>query len=162
MAWCNAYCELWLLLDAGSPVVMMPSGAMSMRTVAAGQLYSDARHSLAVTATGAVLDLEQEQPAMMDVAWFSHPVSLDALMDHPVKRVVWHVVSDDAELSLRVRGQRGIMSQDRDVSLITVHGAIDQPLASPTMSIHARTLTFTLDGTALTGTLLLPTIVYYS
>ena len=162
MAWCNAFSELWLLPDAGSPVVMVPSGAMSMRTVAAGQLYSDARHSLAVTATGAVLDLEQEQPAMMDVAWHSHPVSLDALMDHPVKRAVWHVVSDDAELSLRVRGQRGIMSQDRDVSLITVHGAIDQPLASPTMSIHARTLTFSLDGTARTGTLLLPTIVYYS
>ena len=162
MAWCNAYCELWLLPDAGSPVVMMPSGAMSMRTVAAGQLYSDARHALAVTATGAVLDLEQEQPAMMDVAWHSHPVILNALMDHPVKRVVWHVVSDDAELSLHVRGQRGIMSQDRDVSLITVHGAIEQPLASPTMSIHARTLTFSLDGTARTGTLLLPTIVYYS
>ena len=99
---------------------------------------------------------------MMDVAWLSHPVSLDALMGHPVNRVVWHVVSDDAELSLRVRGQLGIMSQDRDVSLITVHGAIVQPLASPTMSIHARTLTFSLDGTARTGALLLPTIVYYS
>jgi hypothetical protein len=162
MAWCNAYCELWLLPDAGSPVVMMPSGAMSMRTVAAGQLYSDARHALAVTATGAVLDLEQEQQAMMDVAWHSHPVSLHALMGHAVKRVLWHVVSDDADLSLCVKGQRGIMSQDLDLSLITVQGAIDQPLASPTMAIHARTLTLMLDGTARTGTLLLPTIVYYS
>ena len=30
------------------------------------------------------------------------------------------------------------------------------------MSVHARTLIFLLDGTARTGTLLLPTIVYYS
>ena len=99
---------------------------------------------------------------MMDVAWHSHPVSLQALMGHAVKRVVWHVVSDDADLSLCVKGQRGIMSQDLDLSLITVQGAIDQPLASPTMAIHARTLTLTLDGTARTGTLLLQSLVYYS
>ena len=162
LAWCNAFSELWLLPGEGYPVVMMSSGAMSVRTVAARQLYSDARHALAVTATGAVLDLEREQPAMMDVAWHSHPVSLQALMGHAVKRVVWHVVSDDADLSLCVKGQRGIMSQDLDLSLITVQGAIDQPLASPTMAIHARTLTLTLDGTARTGTLLLPSLVYYS
>ena len=155
--------DIWLMSRHGHLCRLSGSRlTVVCRDVAAGQFYSDARHSLAVTATGAVLDLEQEQPAMMDVAWFSHPVSLDALMDHPVKRAVWHVVSDDAGLSLRIRGQRGIMSQDRDVSLITMHGAIDQPLASPTMSIHARTLTFTLDGTARTGTLLMPTIVYYS
>ena len=160
MAWCNAHSELWLLPAAGDPVVMMPSGAISVRTVAAAQLYSDARHALAVTDGGIVLDLEREQPGLMDVAWHSHPIDLHPLMGQAVRRVVWHVVSDDADLSLRVMGQRGIMAREHDVSHITVQGAIDQPMASPTMAIHARTLTLALNGTARTGTLLMPSLIY--
>ena len=160
MAWCNAHGELWLLPANGYPVVMMPSRAMSERTVAASQLYSDARYALAVTNQGTVLDLEREQPGMMDVAWHSHPIDLHSLMGLRVKRVVWHAVSDDADLSLRVKGQRGIMSLEQDLSHITVQGAINQPLATPTMAIHARTLTLVLDGTARTGTLLMPSLIF--
>lgn len=160
MAWCNAYSELWLLSANGYPVVMMPSGAMSVRTVASSQLYSDARYALAVTNQGTVLDLEREQPGMMDVAWHSHPIDLHPLMGLRVKRVVWHVVCDDADLSLRVKGQRGIMAREQDLSHITVQGAINQPLATPTMAIHARTLTLVLDGTARTGTLFMPSFIF--
>ena len=160
MAWCNAHSELWLLPADGYPVVMMPSGKMSVRTVAASQLYSDALHALAVIAGGTVLDLEREQPCMMDVAWHSHPIHLHPLMGLRVKRVVWHAVSDDANLSLRVKGQCGIMARERDVSHITVQGAINQPLATPTMAIHARTLSLALDGTARTGTLLMPVLIF--
>ena len=160
MAWCNAHSELWLLPANGYPVVMMPSRAMSERTVAASQLYSDARYALAVTNQGTVLDLEREQPGMMDVAWHSHPIDLHSLMGLRVKRVVWHAVSDDADLSLRVKGQRGIMSLEQDLSHITVQGAINQPLATPTMAIHARTLTLVLDGTARTGTLFMPSFIF--
>lgn len=107
-----------------------------------------------------MLDLEQEQPDMMDVVWHSHPIELHPLMGLRVKRVVWHVVSDDADLSLRVKGQTGIMALEQDVSQIIVHGAINQPLASPTMAIHARTLTLALDGTARNGTLLMPSLIF--
>ena len=162
MAWCNAHSELWLMPADGNPVVMMPSGKMSVRTVTATQLYSDARHALAVTAAGTVLDLEREQPGMMDVAWHSHPIELHPLMGLRVKRVVWHLVSDDADLSLQVKGQTGIMALEQDVSHIIVQGAINKPLASPTMAIHARTLTIALDGTARTGTLLMPSLIFSS
>lgn len=162
MAWCNAHSELWLMPADGNPVVMMPSGKMSVRTVAVSQLYSDARHALAVTAAGTVLDLEREQPGMMDVAWHSHPIELHPLMGLRVKRVVWHVVSDDADLSLQVKGQTGIMALEQDVSQIIVQGSINKPLASPTMAIHARTLTLALDGTARTGTLLMPSLIFSS
>lgn len=156
MAWCNVHDELWILPSTGAPVVVMPSGAMSVRSVAVTQLYSDARHALAVTATGAVLDLEQEQHGTMDVEWHSHPIALHPLMGKPIKRVVWHVVSDNADLTLRVNGQRGIMAQDRELSHTVVNGAVDQPLASPVVTAPARTISLHLTGTASTGTLLLP------
>lgn len=159
MAWCNVHQELWLMPAVGNPVVVMPSGAMSVRTVAAAQLYGDPRHALAVTAAGTVLDLEQEQAAVMDVEWRSHPVALNSLMGMPVRRVVWHVVSDEADVTLRVAGQRGIMSRDWNVSHMTVQGAIDHPLAAPTMAIQARTLTLAIQGRARTGSLLLPTLI---
>ena len=160
MAWCNAHNELWVLPSTGSPVVVLPSGAMSGRSVAATQLYSDARHALAVTAGGIVLDLEQEQPGVMDVEWHSHPLALHPLMERPIKRVVWHVDSDDANLTLSVNGQWGIMAQDREVSRIVVNGAVNQPLASPTITVPARTMTLHMSGTASSGTLLMPFLAY--
>lgn len=160
MAWCNAHNELWVLPSTGSPVVVLPSGAMSGRSVAATQLYSDARHALAVTAGGTVLDLEQEQPGAMDVEWHSHPLALHPLMQRPIKRVVWHVVGDDANLTLSVNGQWGIMAQDREVSRTVVNGAVNQPLASPTITVPARTMTLHMSGTASSGTLLMPFLAY--
>ena len=47
-----------------------------------------------------------------------------------------------------------------DVSVITVAGAIDQPLATAPMALRMRTLRLEVEGTAATGTLLLPTILY--
>ena len=162
MAWCNAYRELWLLPADGFPVVMMPSGRMCCRTMTINAFYSDPRHALALNTAGQVMDLEQEQPAMMPVAWHSHPVALDPLMARAVKRVVWHVSGDEVSLTLRVTGQRGIMAQEIEVSLITVVGAVNQPLATPTMALHARSLTLSLDGEARTGTLLLPSLIYHT
>ena len=160
LAWCNAHRELWMLPASGYPVVMMERGTMSVRTVAAAQLYSDARHALAVTRDGEVLDLEREGAAMMPVAWTTHPFELNPLMARTVKRVVWHLSSDEVSLSLRVVGQRGIMAQDIAVSITQVAGAVSQPLAAPTPAWRARTLRLSLTGEARTGTLLMKTLIY--
>lgn len=162
MSWCNAHQELWLLTASGYPVVVMVSGRMSLRTVNAAQLYGDALHSVAITAAGDVLDLEQETPAMMPVTWHSHPVALDPLMAAAVHRVVWHVSGNSMNLTLDVNGQRGIMAQDRLISHMAINGNVDQPLAAPTMAVRARTMSLALDGEAMTGTLVLPTIIYWS
>ena len=160
LAWCNAHEELWLLPGAGNAVVLMASGRLSERTVEAEQLYSDARHAVAVTARGDVLDLEREQPSMMAVSWLSHPIAMDALMGEWVRRVSWHVSGADVSLALRVTGQRGIMSQDVPMSEVTVAGTVDQPLASPVVVRPARTVRLSVSGLARTGTLLLPTLLY--
>jgi hypothetical protein len=161
LAWCDAQRELWML-TATDTLVLMAGGAMSRRSVEASQLYSDARHAVAVTEAGGVLDLEREASGMQPVTWHSHPVALHPLMSCAVHRVVWHLVSDAADLSLKVTGQRGILCQDRDVSIMTVNGKIEQPLASSTMAVKARTLRFAVEGQAMSGTLLLPTLVYSS
>ena len=161
LAWCNAHSELWLLPTEGHPVVRMASGTMSERTVDAVQLYCDPRHAVAVTATGTLLDLEQETAAIVPVAWHSHPVALGPLLGSSLGRVVWHLSGQATNLSLKVTGQRGIMAQDSDVSLITVTGDIDQPLATAPMAVRARTVRLTVAGSAQPGTLLLPTLLYY-
>ena len=160
LAWCDAFQELWLLPPGGFPVVMMASGRMSERTVAVGQLYSDPRHAVAVSAAGQVMDLEREQEAMMPVAWHSHPIALEPLMGRVVKRMVWHLSGGPVDITLRVTGQRGIMSGDSDVSLMTVTGGVNQPLATPVMAVPCRTVRLLLDGEARSGTLLLPALLY--
>lgn len=159
LAWCEPHGELWMLRQQGNPLVMMPGGRLCERTVTAAALYSDPRHALALAPDGTVLDLERETAAVMPVAWQSHPVAVDTLLSGRVRRVVWRI-SGHGDLSLKVTGQRGIMAQDRDVSLITISGDIDQPLATPAMLVPARTLRLSLQGTATTGTLLLPTTLY--
>lgn len=161
LAWCNSYQELWMLPRQGYPVVRMASGAMSVRTVDAGQLYCDARHAVAVDSAGQLLDLEQEEDVVCPVRWHSQPIQLDPLMAKAVKRVVWHLKGSQTELTLRMIGQQGIMCRDDDVSVITVTGETDLPLATPTMSWRARTLRLEVSGMASSGSLLLPTLVYY-
>lgn len=161
MAWCNAYGELWLLPREGFPMVMMEGGTLSRRTVDAAQLYSDPQHAVAVTPVGVLLNLEHEESATMAVTWRTHPIALHPLLGHAVARVAWHLVSESATMELCITGQRGIMAQDCTVSRITVNGAIDQPLAAPTMAIHARTVRLEMTGSARSGTLLLPTIIYH-
>lgn len=160
LAWCPAHDELWLLPVAGHPVAVMASSAMSERTVEAVQLYCDPRHAVAVTADGTLLDLEQEQASSMPVAWCSHPIAMNPLLGESLGRVVWHVNGEATDLTLKVSGQRGILSQDRELSVITVSGDIDQPLATAPMAIRARTLRLQVTGTARSGTLLLPTLFY--
>ena len=162
LAWCQAHDELWLLRESGYPWVRMSSGRLSERTVDAVQLYSDPRHAVAVTAAGKLLDLEDEQVSVMPVKWCAHPVALHPLLASPLRRAVWHLSGDEVDLTLRVTGQRGIMAQESEVSVITVAGAVNQPLATAPMLVPARTLRLSLDGTATTGTLLLPTCLYQS
>lgn len=162
LAWCDAYRELWMLTADGDCMALMSSGTMSRRSVEANQFYCDARHAVAVTATGVVMDLEREASVSQPVSWTSYPFHLHPLMGRAVNRVVWHVVSDDADLSLKITGQRGIFSQDCDVSVMSVDGEVRQPLASPTMAVNARTLCLEVEGQARSGTLLLPTLIYSS
>lgn len=160
LAWCNTHGELWLLPRTGDPLALMPSGAMSRRSVEAVQLWSDPLHAIAVTSDGTVLDLERELPVMQSVAWCSHPVALNALMARYVRRVVWHVSGADVALTLRVIGQRGILSGDQDVSVVEVAGAASHPLATAPMLVPARTLRLESTGQAITGTLFLPVLLY--
>ncbi len=160
LAWSDAQRELWMLPTAGYPVVMMPSGRLSVRTVEARQLYSDPRHAVAVTDAGTVLDLEQETPTRLPVLWRSHPVLLDPLMADRVCRVVWHMRAQDVNLTLRVVGQRGIMDQERDVSIVTVDGAVKQPLATAPMLAPVRTVCLSVDGVATSGALMMSTLLY--
>lgn len=160
LAWCNAYGELWMLPASGYPMALMASGTMSERTVAVRQLYSDPRHAVAVSPDGDILDLEQEQPAMQPVAWHTHPLALHPLLGEAIHRVVWHLSSEGASLTLNVEGQRGVMTGDIILSQMTVTGAVSQPLASPTMVRQVRTLRLSMAGEARTGSLLLPTLIY--
>lgn len=163
MAWCNAHGELWMLPSQGNPLVMMRSGRMSHRTIEVVQLLSDPQHAVAVTASGSVLDLEQEQTrGVVPVQWLTHPIALDPLLARAVKRVVWHVTGSDVDLTLGVTGQRGIMAQDCAVSTIVVSGEVSQPLAAAPMAVRARTLTLSLTGQASPGTLVLPVLLYSS
>ena len=162
LAWCNAYQELWMLPSTGYPVVMMTSGRTSERSGAASQLYSDPRHALAVTDAGVVLDLEQETALVQPVSWCSHPIALHPLLGSALHRVAWHVRGEDVSLTLKVTGQRGIMAQGGDMSVMTVAGAVDQPLATPMVAARARTVCLSATGTAVTGTLFLPTLLYHA
>ena len=160
LARCNAHGELWLLPRTGDPMVMMQSGAMSRRSVEAVQLWSNPLHALAVSSDGTVLDLEQEQSATLPVVWRSHPIALNPLMARYIKRVVWHVSSDEVALTLKVTGQRGIMSGNQNVSRIEVVGAASHPLATAPILVPARTLRLESTGQALSGTLFLPVLLY--
>lgn len=160
LAWCNAHGELWRLPRHGNPLVTMPSGALSERSVDAVQLYCDPRHAMAVTPAGRLLDLEREQEVTCPVRWQSHPVAIDSLMGQPLCRLVWHVRGRGLALTLQAIGQRGIMALDVDVSRIVVNGDVEQPLATPTVATRMRTLRLDVSGMASTGTLLLPCLVY--
>ena len=160
LAWCNGYQELWMLRSQGHPVVMMKSGGMSERTVDAKQLYCDSQHAVAVDAAGQLLDLEQEVDTVCPVRWLSHPVALDVLMGKAVRRVVWHMKAWQVELTLRVTGQRGVMCRDEVVSVITVAGEVEAPLATPAVSWPARTLRLEVNGVARSGSLVLPTGIF--
>jgi len=161
LAWCNAYRELWLLMDDGYPLVMLPSGRCVRRTVDATALYSDPRHALAVTTSGQVVDLEQEQPATMPVVWQSHPLTLHPLLAMVVQRAVWHVMGEDLSLTLTVSGQRAILaSQSQEIVTMQITGNASLPLATPLVHRRARTLTLSATGTAPTGTMLLSTLLW--
>jgi len=161
LAWSNGYEELWMLPSHGRPVVRMRSGGMSERSVEARQFYCDARHAVAVDGSGQLLDLEREQDEMCAVRWYSHPIALDPLLATAVRRVVWHVKGSAEELSLRVTGQRGVMDMDCDLSVITVTGDVSTPLAAATVAWPARTLRLEATSVAASGSLLLPSLVYW-
>ena len=57
---------------------------------------------------------------------------------------------------------RGIMAQDCPVGRTVVDGAIDQPLAAPVIAVQARTVRLEMTGTATSGTLLLPPVIYHT
>ena len=97
---------------------------------------------------------------MQPVAWHTHPLALHPLLGEAIHRVVWHLSSEGASLTLNVEGQRGVMTGDIILSRMTVTGAVSQPLASPTMARQVRTLRLSMTGEARTGSLLLPTLIY--
>ena len=72
--------------------------------------------------------------------------------------VTWTVMGDGA-LSLEVTGERGISCHGWLVGRLRVSGQINAPLRQQLVPQPLRTLRLHINGTANSGTLLLPTIV---
>ena len=154
MSWDDAHRELWVRQSAGTVMAVMPSGRISRRTVNCVQLYNDTTHALAVTASGQVLDLTTEtESTSQPIEWQSHAMPAP----HPIA-VTWTVMGDGA-LSLEVTGERGISCHGWLVGRLRVSGQIKAPLRQQLVPQPLRTLRLHINGTANSGTLLLPTIV---
>lgn len=159
LAWCPAYDELWMLRQSALPLVLMPGGRTSERTVDVTQLYADPCNALAVDLAGNVLDLEQESDAVMAVQWVTHPVTLSTFMGTVPCRLVWHLSSPQAMLSLRLMGLRGLGMDALTMSRVTLDGAADRPLAVPLSLQGCRDISLRLEGTARSGSLICPVTI---
>lgn len=153
-AWDEVHHEVWALPADGTTLAVMPSGRVSQRTVTCVQLYSDARHALAVTTTGQVLNLTHEEAMSVQmVTWQSHPMVMPA-----PHQMVWQVMGNGT-LSLEVRGERGISCHGFVVGRLRVSGQMNAPLLQRLVSPPLRTVRLSVSGVAESGTLLLPVLI---
>lgn len=165
LTWNTVERELWIVGSNGSVQVLMPSGSTYSRDITVGDLYSDAQHAFAVTADGALLDLTDEQLAVMAVNYLSQPLEIDPTMRSRVRRIIWNLFTtrttpSTASVSLTLRGERGSSCHGYIISRVTANGVIAAPLSRPLIAQPSRTLRFALDGTLSTRTLLLPTHLF--
>ena len=151
LAWDDVHRELWALNDDGLLLALMPSGRVSHRTMACVQLYDDATHGLAVTASGQVMDLAHEQSVSTQrVYWQSHPIAHSTPSE-----VVWQVMGNGT-LMLEVTGERGISCHGFLVGRLQACGQLNAPLRQRLVSPPLRTVRLSVSGTCTSGTLLLP------
>ena len=150
LAWDDQHSELWARQDDGTVLAVMPSGRVSKRTIQCVQLYSDNLHALAVNASGALMDLTQEEEIIAQtIEWQSHPIVMAA-----PREVVWQVMGD-GNLSLQVRGERGISCHGFIVGSLSVTGMLGAPLPQRLVSQPLRTVRLWIRGVAESGTVIL-------
>ena len=162
MAWDDAHSELWLLTASGRLLAIDSNDHYSERTVAATQLFDDVTHAIAIDGGGTCCDLCVEVPSTMAVAYRSHPIALNSWLDTVPRRVLWNVDGDNMDLTLRLRGARGINCHGFEISSIGVHGALHTPISLSVVAQPLRTVRLSIEGTAQSGTLILPTHLQYS
>ena len=153
LAWDDCHGELHVLADGGETLAVQASGHYSRRTVEASQLYNDTSHALAVTAQGEVLDLTHENDAQQQVLYQSHPIVLAGQCAVP-RSVSWCVISNAAQVALSLHGERGMSCHGFLIGRLRVNGVVRAPLAVPVVSSPCRSVRFTVDGTALSGTVI--------
>lgn len=163
MAWCDRYRELWLTSAQGATVVM-ESGRTFVRDIDVATLYSDPMHALAVTGTGMLLDLANEEPGEIFFSFLSHPFVISPLMLRRRAIVVWNLFNSapwlpqaSARVELSILGERGSSCHGFLISKVTATGTIAAPLSRPVVLPPTRTLRLAATGTLPTGAQLLPT-----
>ena len=162
MAWDDAHSELWLLTTDGRVLAIDNTDHYSERSVAATQLYDDVTHAIAIDAGGTCRDLCTEVPGTMAVAYLSHPIALNSWFDTVPRRVLWNVDGEGLDLTLRLRGARGVNCHGFEVNSMRVHGALHTPVSLSVVAQPLRTVRLSIDGTAPSGTLVLPTHLRYN
>ncbi len=167
LAWNDCERELWIAAPDGTVQVLMPSGRTYSRDLTVGSLYSDPTHALAVTTDGTLLDLAHENSAIKIFSFLSHPFEIDPMMCRRHTRITWNLftsapqlASNDADVTLTLRGERGSSCHGYVISSVKATGVIAAPLSSPVILPPTRSLRLQATGTIPSGTLLLPTSLY--
>ncbi|MBQ0069222.1 MAG: hypothetical protein KBT09_05645 [Bacteroidales bacterium] len=153
MSWDDSHCELHLLGDDGV-VAVTPQGHYSRRTLEATALYDDVSHSIAVTAQGQLYDLTREESCVLPVEYRSHPIVIASHRYARPRHVSWCVVSDESQLTLSLRGERGMSCHGFLLGSLRVGGIVAAPLSMPVVSPPCRTMRLEVTGTAHTGTVI--------
>ena len=161
LAWNDRERELWIASPDGTVQVLMPSGRTYSRDLTVSNLYNDPQHALAVTASGALLDLSTETTAEKIFSFLSQPFVLSPLMQRKVTRITWNLFAEtppgSGYVELTLRGERGASCHGYIISRVRAAGRIAAPLSRPLFSPPTRTLRLAATGTLSTGALLLPT-----
>ena len=96
------------------------------------------------------------------IAYLSHPIALNSWFDTVPRRVLWNVDGEGLDLTLRLRGARGVNFHGFEVNSMRVHGALHTPVSLSVVAQPLRTVRLSIDGTAPSGTLILPTHLRYN
>ncbi|MDO4512059.1 MAG: hypothetical protein Q4B68_09625 [Bacteroidales bacterium] len=160
MAWNDAEHEIWLKAHDGSITIANADGLHAALTLKVDALHYSATTALATTASGEVLDITTEQPAKQAIRYLSHPFTLLSDMSERIERIIWNVFGNDLHLRLTLLGERGSSCHGFILCKAKVNGNLGAPVSLPLISQPARSARLEIEGTAPSGTIILPTDVY--
>lgn len=159
LAWCAAENELWMLGDNGAVSVMMPSLRCYSRDERLDWLYSSPTMVLGGSG-GTIVDISGEKSGEeMKVEWMSQPIVIDAQMQGRVLEVVWSVFSDNADVLLKIFGERGASCRGYDISSLRVHGSVGAPIHHRVVAPYLRSVRVMVSGSLHAGDVLRTMIV---
>ena len=159
LAWCAAENELWMLGDDGAVSVMMPSLRCYSRDERLDWLYSSPTMVLGGSG-GTIVDISCEKSGEeMKVEWMSQPIVIDAQMQGRVLEVVWSVFSDNADVLLKIFGERGASCRGYDISSLRVHGSVGAPIHHRVVAPYLRSVRVMVSGSLHAGDVLRTMIV---